>query len=293
MKIIIQTFSKKSQRRTNAHMESIIFFFFIIFLLGIVYFSLRHSWWRANVDVSLPRILMYHMISPHLPKSRSKFNRLRVTPEAFEKQLHWLHHNHWQTMSMAELAQCQSLPPKTVVLTFDDGYADNYIHAFPLLKRYNMKATIYIITERFNQNWATDKDTKLSSNELNNEAMLTHEMVCEMIDSGLIDIGSHTIHHANLPTLSSEQKEEEIAHSKTIIEKAYGFTCKSFAYPFGFYDEASITLVQKHGYTSAVTTIPKLIVWENKNRYEVPRLIISGRQSLFDFKLKMLKGRNR
>ena len=265
----------------------------LLILAGAIHFSLRHTWWRANVDLGMPRILMYHMISPHLPKNQSKFNRLRVTPESFEKQLHWLHQNHWHTMSMAELAACQSIPPKTVVLTFDDGYADNYIHAFPLLKRYNMKATIYIVTERFNQDWATDKDTKLSSNELNNEAMLTHEMVREMLSSGLIDIGSHTIHHANLPTLSAEQKEEEIAHSKTILEHTYSFTCKSFAYPFGFYDEASIALVQKSGYTSAVTTVPKLIPWKAQNRYEVPRLIISGRQSLFDFKLKMKKGRNR
>ena len=273
--------------------ETLLVCLLLLALIGAIYFSLRHTWWRADVDLSMPRILMYHMISPHLPKNRSKFNRLRVTPKAFEKQLHWLHHHHWNTMSMAELAECQHIPSKTVVLTFDDGYADNYIYAFPLLKRYNMKATIYIVTERFNQDWATDKDTKLSSNELNNETMLTHEMVNEMVASGLIDIGSHTIHHANLPTLSNEQQEEEIAHSKTIIEQIYGITCKSFAYPFGFYNEASMALVQKHGYSSAVTTVPKLISWEDKNRYEVPRVIISGRQSLFDFKLKMLKGRNR
>lgn len=274
-------------------METLLLLFCFIILIGTIHFSLRHAWWRANVDLSLPRILMYHMISPHLPKNKSKFNRLRVTPKSFEKQLQWLAHNQWKTLTMAELAQCNEIPPKTVVLTFDDGYADNYIHAFPLLKRYNMKATIYIVTERFNQDWATDKDTKLSSNELNNEAMLTHDMVREMIASGLIDIGSHTLHHINLPTLSSEQKDEEITRSKAVIESLYDITCKSFAYPFGFYDEASIALVQKSGYMSAVTTVPKLMPWKEQNRYEVPRLIISGRQSLFDFKLKMLKGRNR
>ena len=265
----------------------------ITFFILSIYFSLRHAWWRVNVNFDKPRILMYHMISPHLPKNKSKFNRLRITPETFEKQLHWLHTHHWQTMTMAEIAECQTIPPKTVVLTFDDGYANNYIHAFPLLKRYNMKATIYIITERFHQNWATDKDTKLSSDELNSEAMLTHEMIHEMIDSGLIEIGSHTKHHVNLPTLSSEQQEEEIAQSKVIIEQQYGIICKSFAYPFGFFNTTSVSLVQKYGYTSAVTTVPKLISWEDKNRYEIPRIIISGRQSFFDFQLKMLKGRNR
>lgn len=265
----------------------------ILFAAAIVYFSLRHTWWRVNVDFSYPRVLMYHMISPHLPKNKSKFNRLRVTPEAFAKQLQWLHQKGWHTMSMAELAVCQNVPHKTVVLTFDDGYADNYIHAFSLLKRYNMKATIYIVTERFNRDWATDKDTKISSDELNNEAMLTHEMVHEMIHSGLIDIGSHTMHHVNLPALSLEDKEQEIAKSKELIEKHYGIICKSFAYPFGFYDQASIELVQQHGYSSAVTTVPKYSEWKEENRYEVPRVIISGRQSFFDFKLKMIKGRNR
>jgi len=265
----------------------------VAIIAGIIYFSLRHAWWRPNVDLSYPRILMYHMVSPHLPKKQSKFNRLRVTPQAFEKQLHWLHQNHWNTMSMAELAECQNIPPKTVVITFDDGYADNYLHAFEALKRYHMKATIFIVTDRFNQDWATDKDTKLSSNELNNESMLTHEMIHEMIHSGLIEIGSHTIHHANLPSLSYEQQEEEIAHSKRVIEQTYEITCKSFAYPFGFYNESSAELVKKHGYSSAVTTVPKLIPWEDKNRYDIPRIIISGRQSFFDFKLKMLKGKNR
>lgn len=274
-------------------MGTLILFFFILLTAGFIYFSLRHAWWRPNVDFSYPRILMYHMISPHLPKNKSKFNRLRVTPEAFEKQLRWLHNNGWHTMSMAELAESKNVPKKTVVLTFDDGYADNYIHAFPLLKRYNMKATIYIVTERFHQDWATDKDTKISSDELNNEVMLTHEMVKEMIDSTLIEIGSHTLHHANLPALLDEEKAHEVAHSKALIEKEYGIICKSFAYPFGFYDQSSVNLVQKHGYSSAVTTVPKYDAWKEENRYEVPRVIISGRQSFFDFQLKMLKGRNR
>lgn len=274
-------------------MSIIIFILIFIPMSWLVYFSLRHAWWRPNIDLAMPRILMYHMISPHLQSKKSKFNRLRVTPKAFEKQLQWLQKHQWTTMTIAELAECKKIPAKTVVLTFDDGYADNYIHAFPLLKHYNMKATIYIVTERFNQNWATDKDTKMSSNELNNEAMLTHGMVHEMLTSNLIEIGSHTIHHSNLPVLSLEEKDYEIGHSKKVIEQEYDITCKSFAYPFGFYDNETIELVQKHHYSSAVTTVPKYLKWEDINRYQIPRVIISGRQSLFDFILKIMKGRNR
>ena len=101
------------------------------------------------------------------------------------------------------------------------------------------------------------------------------------------------MHHVNLPALSLDDKEQEIAKSKELIETHYGIPCKSFAYPFGFYDQASIELVQQYGYSSAVTTVPKYSEWKEENRYEVPRVIISGRQSFFDFKLKMLKGRNR
>ncbi len=264
-----------------------------VVLACIVYFSLRHAWWRPNVDIHFPRILMYHMINHHLPKKQSKFNRLRVPPKEFEKQLLWLKKNGWQSMTMQELAQHTTIPPKTVVLTFDDGYADNYTNAFPLLKKYGMKATIYLVLNRFEKNWAMDKDSSKQSAELNEEPMLTHEMVQEMVQSSLIEFGSHTLNHVNLPTLSYEEKQNEIAHSKIMLEEQYAILCDSFAYPFGFFDKDDVTVVAENGYTNAVTTLNGYEAWEDTNKLQLKRVMISGRQGMIDFWLKIIKGRNR
>jgi len=262
-------------------------------LLFAVYWSMRHAWWRHNVNIAYPRILMYHMVSPHLPKSKSKFNRLRVPPEEFEKQLKWLKKNNWTSMTMAELEKLDVIPPKTVILTFDDGYADNYMNAFPLLKKYTMKATIYLVVNRFDKTWASDKDTKQSSEELNLEPMLSHDMVQEMLASGLIEFGSHTLNHVNLPTLSAEKKQTEIAQSKIMLEEQYAILCESFAYPFGFFDPEDVSLIEKNGYTNAVTTINGYEAWENTNKFQLKRVMISGRQGMIDFMLKITKGKNR
>ena len=196
-------------------------------------------------------------------------------------------------MTMQELAQHTTIPPKTVVLTFDDGYADNYTNAFPLLKKYGMKATIYLVLNRFEKNWAMDKDSSKQSAELNEEPMLTHEMVQEMVQSSLIEFGSHTLNHVNLPTLSYEEKQNEIAHSKIMLEEQYAILCDSFAYPFGFFDKDDVTVVAENGYTNAVTTLNGYEAWEDTNKLQLKRVMISGRQGMIDFWLKIIKGRNR
>ena len=184
---------------------------YIYFMLGIVFlafviFSFRFSWWRKDISYSYPRVLMYHMVSEHLEKDKSKFNRLRVKPEEFEKQLKWLKDNNWTSFTLSELASLKEIPQKSVVITFDDGYEDNFKNAYPLLKKYGFKSTIYIVLNRFNQDWATDKDLNQASSELNSEKMLSNEQIKEMLDSGLVEIGSHTLDHVNLPKLSNEEK---------------------------------------------------------------------------------------
>lgn len=234
---------------------------------------------------------MYHMVREHLPKKKSKFNRLRVKPKEFEKQLKWLQKNGFCSFTLSELAKLEEIPYKSVVLTFDDGYQDNYINAFPLLQKYNFKATIFLVLQRFEKNWATDKDKHSSSDELNGEKMLSHEEVTKMLQSGLIEIGSHTLSHANLPTLAS--KEDEIFLSKKELERIYNIKCNSFAYPFGFYDEQSIQEVKKASYTNATTTRNDVFRKEIYNNFIIPRIMISGRQGILAFILKMKKARSR
>lgn len=259
----------------------------------IIFLSLKFSWWRKNISYSYPRVLMYHMISEHLPKKQSKFNRLRVKPSDFEKQLIWLKKKNFKSFTLSELSELENIPAKSVVLTFDDGYEDNFIKAFPLLKKYEFKATIYIVLNRFNQNWATDKDLNQASSELNSERMLSNEQIKELLDSGLIEIGSHTLDHVNLPKLNKEEKKKQIIESKKQIENVFNIKCNSFAYPFGFFDEDSVKIVNEANYTNATTTVNSVFDKNKYTNFEIPRIMISGRQGLFSFILKIKKGRNR
>jgi peptidoglycan/xylan/chitin deacetylase (PgdA/CDA1 family) len=232
------------------------------------------------------------MVKEHLPKNKSKFNRLRVTPNEFEKQLKWLKKNNFQSFTLSELVSLKEVPSKSVVITFDDGYEDNITNALPLLKKYNFKATVYIVLNRFEQNWATDKDLNKSSDELNQENMLSDKQVKEMINSGLIEIGSHTLNHVNLPSLNASKKLDEIRKSKEEIEKKFDIKCNSFAYPFGFFDEESILYSKEAEYTNATTTV-KGVYTKKFSNFEIPRIMVSGRQGIYAFILKMKKGRNR
>lgn len=265
----------------------------VLLILAIVLFSIRYSWWRKNISYSYPRVLMYHMISEHLPKNKSKFNRLRVKPNEFEKQLNWLSKNGFQSFTLSELIDLEEVPEKSVVITFDDGYEDNFSKALPLLKKYGFKATVYIVLNRFDQNWATDKDLNQSSSELNSEKMLSNEQIKEMIDSGLIEIGSHTLDHVNLPKLAFNEKIIQIKESKEKIEEIFNITCNSFAYPFGFFDKDSIKIVEEISYSNATTTVNGVFDKTKYSNFEIPRIMVSGRQGLFSFILKMKKGRNR
>lgn len=266
-----------------------IYVVFALIIVGLAIFSLRFAWWRADIDLKYPRVLMYHMISEHLPKNASKFNRLRVKPKEFEKQLDWLKENGFKSYFLSEISS--ELPEKSVIMTFDDGYKDNLTNALPLLKKYNFKANIFIVTNRFNRDWAHDRDTAKSSSELNNEEMLSDDEVKILLDSGLAEIGSHTLDHVNLPSLSDSEKELQMSISKQEIEKKFGIKCETFAYPFGFFDKSSVEIAKKH-YKFATTTHND-VYKSSYNNHEIPRIMISGRGGILNFILKIKKGRDR
>lgn len=264
----------------------IVYIFLAIFVVLFAVFSIRFKWWRKDIDFKYPRVLMYHMISEHLPKNKSKFNRLRVKPKEFEKQLIWLKKNGFKSYFMSEISQ--DLPEKSVILTFDDGYKDNLLNALVLLKKYDFKATIFIVLNRLDKNWASDRDSGLSSDELNNEVMLTDDDVSKLIDSKLIEIGSHTISHANLPSLSDDEIEHELRASKEEIECKFNIECKSLAYPFGFFNQKCIDIAKK--YYKFATTTKNDVYKDSYGNHEIPRILISGRSGMLSFILKMRKG---
>lgn len=262
---------------------------FLILVIIVIYYSYKYAWWTKTIDYNYPRILMYHMISNH--KKNAKFNGLRVEPIEFEKQIKYLVENNWTFFTMSELVEKKdNLPNKSIVITFDDGYEDNFINAFPILKKYNVKATIYIVLDRHDREWSSKRKVKNTSGELRNEPKLLDEQITVLINSGLVEIGSHTMTHDNLPKLNTNQKIEEIKNSKIEIEKKFDIKCNSFCYPFGLYDKEDVKIVQESTYTNATTTTKGIDDLSKSDLFELKRITISGKDNMLAFKIKLKRG---
>lgn len=191
------------------------------------------TWMKQKEPVELP-ILMYHSISSG--------NSLRVPKSEFASHMKWLKVNDYVTLSPEEAYRVfttNSMPSKkSVLITFDDGYTDNYTKAFPILKQYGMKATIFMIEQ-----------------SIGRPNHLTDEQMDEMMAHG-ISIESHTIHHLELNRLSKQQQEEELKGSKTFFDQRFSQRTRMVSYPVGRYNEETLKLAKEAGYQMAVTTEP-------------------------------------
>ncbi len=262
---------------------------FVVLVLA-VYYSRRYAWWKKTVAYKQPRVLMYHMVRE--PVAGAKFNALRVSPAMFEKQIRYLSDNGWHFFTLSELIkQKNDLPQKSVAITFDDGYADNLANALPILKKYHAKATIYLVLDRHNREWSSKRKKKNNSGELMKEPKLLDGQVRELIDSGLIEIGSHTLTHDNLPALSTEQKQQEIVESRKQLQRLFNIECDAFCYPFGLYDEMDLKLVKQAGYTHATTTEKGIDDLGTADPYQLKRITISGKDNMLAFRLKLKTGK--
>jgi len=261
----------------------------LVFVL-LVWFSWRYAWWRWPVSERYPRILMYHMIAPH--RRGARFNGLRVPPEQFEKQLCWLREHGWHCVTVSELIeQADNLPAKTVAITFDDGYADNCVTALPLLEKYDCKATLYLVVDRFNRDWSTRRKAHHDEGELKDEAKLSDAQVRAMLASGRVELGAHSVTHANFLKLNTEQAHREIVHARHQLRSAFSAPVKSFAYPFGLYRPGHVALVREAGYSSAVTTQEGIDNPADRDDLQLRRIKVSGRDNLLAFRLRLRSGR--
>ena len=257
-------------------------------LLVSVYFSLRYAWWRGPVDYRRPRILMYHMISPR--RRGGRFNKLRVAPGEFERQLEWLVDNGWRFAFLSELDEMAD-QPKIVVLTFDDGYRDNYTRAHPLLQKYGAKATLFLVVDRFDRDWSTTKKAHHDSGELMQEPKLTDAEVREMLQSGAWELGAHTLTHALLPELTDDQKRGEMGGGKAELEAMFGTEVSSFAYPFGIFGDEDETVAGAVGYDYAVTTEAGISTDTRAEALRLKRVKVSGKEGALGFSIRLRTGK--
>ena len=178
-------------------------------------------------------VLNYHKID-------NTFISLAVRPDDFEYQMKYLHDNGYHAISPDELYESLAgngeLPENPVLITFDDGYLDNYTNAYPILKKYGFKATIFVITSFLGKD----------------RHYITWEQAREMNANG-ISIESHTVDHKSMTDLTDEQLRLELVESKKKAEEELGQPVDYMAYPTGTYNLHIAEMVKEAGYKAAFT----------------------------------------
>lgn len=193
-------------------------------------------------------ILMYHSISGH---ATPKYRPFAVPPELFADHMAYLHQHAYTPIAVTQYVNTRTqkegyaLPERPVVLTFDDGFADFFTEALPVLQQYNFTATLYVATGFIGSTsrWMhrEGEDTR---------PMLTWNQVTEISACG-IECGGHSHWHPQLDTLPLAEARDEIVHCKRLLEDHLGQEVSTFAYPHGYHSATIKRLVREAGYTSA------------------------------------------
>jgi peptidoglycan/xylan/chitin deacetylase (PgdA/CDA1 family) len=200
-------------------------------------------------------VICYHSIN----KDPSGKSSIIVSKEKFRQHLQTIKDEGYITLTIAELNDYlfkdKPIPEKSVVLTFDDGYRDNYTNAFPILKEFNMNATIFVISSYLDRDW-----------------YLTTQQIKELSDYG-IDIESHTVSHVKLSTLSYESQLKELKNSKATLENITEKPVVSVAYPEGKFDENTKKATLEAGYSMGFT-IKRGYADRNDSQVELNRICV-------------------
>lgn len=253
--------------------------------------SIRWTWWKKKKQ-GLP-VLVYHKIG-YAPRN-SKLKELWVSPEKFTKHIKYLIKHNYSTILFSDLLKdyqgVKPLPANPVMITFDDGYENNYTYAFKILQELGAKANIFLVFNTIGKVnlW---HDTSLEP-WIN---MLTWEMIEEMQKSGLIEFGSHTMNHPNLKKIPLDDAEWEIRESKNQFEAKLTTKIYAFAYPYGVgaYNLEIRQKVLDAGYLfdfsfkQGKTHLP----WQ-REKEPIDRLFIKGNENIFDFYLHLTRGVSR
>jgi len=209
----------------------------------------------------VPAILMYHSVSA----DANPENRLAVSTKIFERQMRFLKEHHYNVVTLEVLAglikEKKKVPRNTVAITFDDGYKNNYTEAFPILKKYNLVANIFIIV---NEVGRPQNDR------------LTWSQIQEMQNSGIFTIGSHALGPEPLINIKDEGiVKEQVFESKKALEEKLGRKINVFSYPEGKLNPKIRQMVIDAGYKAAVATNPGK-KFPNDDVFALKRLRISA-----------------
>ncbi|MGL5150036.1 MAG: polysaccharide deacetylase family protein [Clostridium sp.] len=221
----------------------------------------------TDENLSIP-ILYYHAINSN------EVNSLILHQDKFRQQIQYLLDSGYTPLKLSQLysymTEGKKIPKKCVVITLDDGYIDNYLNAYPILKELNVPATIFMQTNR-----------------ISDGGSLTEEQMRELSDNN-IEIMSHTISHPHLNSLSYEEQLKEIKNSKETLENILAKEVYAISYPFGDYNEDTLRAVKDAGYKIAFTT-KEDIMDKTNGIYEIKRIYINSQKDFNYFKQSLEK----
>ncbi len=232
---------------------------------------------------------MYHSISW---LTKPKFKPFVVSPALFADHMAYLHRHAYTPITVTHFVQTRTqgepgnfnLPERPVVLTFDDGFADFFTEALPVLQKYGFTATLYVTTAFINgtSRWLRHENETM-------RPMLTWKQLAEINAYG-IECGAHTHSHPQLDTLSCSLAQDEIVLSKRLLEHHLNQKVCSFAYPFGYHTATVRRLVRTAGYTSACA-VKHAMSSEMTDPFALARLMVGADTTIDDF-ARLLTGRN-
>lgn len=214
-------------------------------------------------------ILMYHYIANNPNPTDKARDSLSVVPDEFTNQMKFLATNGFNAISFdtlyAFLKGDTNLPPKPVIITFDDGYEDFYLNAYPILRQFGLRSVVFIPTGLVGQGYYMNWD-----------------QIREIDSSGLVSFQAHSITHPNLTTISDTDLQNQITQSKKILESQLGKIVNTFAYPYGISDQRVWQMVKTAGFVGAAGTWNGNIESEG-TIYDMPRIRIGGKVDLATF----------
>ena len=259
--------------------------------LTLLAFSVRWNWWRTKAS-GIP-VLMYHKIGV-APKG-SRLAKLWVTPEMIAKQVDRLLKHGYTPVLLRDLAAAQKdgkpLPANPVLITFDDGYRNNYTEAFRILREKGAKGNIFVTYDSIERpnNWHNPDEEPW-------QQMLSWAEMREMLASGVMDIGSHTMTHSALAKLEPSNAAWELRESKKRLQDRLGIEILSFAYPYG---DGALSpeiraLVFEAGYLFDFGVKQGVAQWPwNREDGALKRILVRGDDTMLDFKLNITRGKAR
>lgn len=214
-------------------------------------------------DTVFVPILLYHRIDESPTE-----NQFYVSPEKFEEQMKLLHDWGYTTITTELLVQAiregASLPPRPIILTFDDGHLNNYNIAYPIMKKYGFSGVLYIVGQY-----------------MGTLGYMNTNQIKEMAQEGW-EVGSHSMNHLDLMTLNPQQLQYEIAESREYLESELGVSVRTFAYPFGNNNLTIVHLTYSAGYIAAVGT-GYTYNQGTYNLFALQRRGVKGTQDIYDF----------